>query len=70
VGGIGRGENNFQLEAIGRIGFTRGTEHVVKQGIFFNFEEMLGWHQKVLWCSHIFLHSFVFWIENALHPFI
>jgi hypothetical protein len=24
---------------------------------------MLGWHQKALWCSHIFLHSFIFWIE-------
>jgi hypothetical protein len=31
---------------------------------------MLGWQQKVLWCIHIFLHSLIFWIENALHPFI
>jgi hypothetical protein len=37
---------------------------------FFVFEEMLGWQQKALWCSHIFLHSLIFWIENTLHPFI
>jgi hypothetical protein len=37
---------------------------------FFVFEEMLGWQQKALWCSHIFLHSFIFWIGNALHPII
>jgi hypothetical protein len=24
----------------------------------------------VLWYSHIFLYSFIFWIENALHPLI
>ena len=36
--------------------------------LFFIFEEMLGWLQEVLWCSHIFLHSLIFWIENALHP--
>jgi hypothetical protein len=29
---------------------------------------MLGWQQKALQCSHVFLHSFIFWIENALHP--
>jgi hypothetical protein len=37
---------------------------------FFIFEEMLGWLQEVLWCSYIFLHSLIFWIENALHPVI
>jgi hypothetical protein len=31
---------------------------------------MLGWEQKVLWCTYIFLYSFIFWIENALHLFI
>jgi hypothetical protein len=31
---------------------------------------MLGWQQKTLWCSHIFLHSLIFWIENALYPLI
>jgi hypothetical protein len=31
------------------------------QGFSFH---MLGWQQKVLWCSHIFLHSLIFWIEN------
>jgi hypothetical protein len=28
---------------------------------------MLGWQQKALWCSHIFLHPFTAWIENTLH---
>jgi hypothetical protein len=32
---------------------------------FFIFEEMLGWQQKVLWYSHILLHSFIFWIKKC-----
>jgi hypothetical protein len=31
---------------------------------------MLWWHQKEVWYSHVFLYSFTFWIENALHPLI
>jgi hypothetical protein len=46
------------------------TNDVSIRVFFFIFEEMLGWQQKVLWCSHIFLHSLIFWIENALHPLI
>ena len=33
-------------------------------------EEKLGWQQKVLCCSHMFLHSLIFWIKNALHLLI